>query len=731
MKNHIKEYLIHCDNLKENIHFFNVDSTFCFDTESCFVSEEIKKMYEEKNKRFKNTKITHKGDAVKVYAWALSNTTNDYVLYGESLDQFFNSIETILYSRVNLNQKLSENKVKNIRKQLKMRIFVHNLAWDIEFVKYYLLRNGYDYYNSKVKDRKKVIERHSPHSFNITENDNIVYGANVNFKEKIVKYRKKIKGEFFIVSEEIFPDIEFLDSFKIMTNKLDTIAKKVIHIDDKFHKLGNQYDYDAIRPDGHKLTELERMYLYNDVYILKEFFRQFYNSIDTRQTTASSIAFEKFIQGKYGHDKPYKQFLEDYPDLYPYTNIINIIKNSYSGGWTQVNRFFKGKHLKGINGTSIDINSSYPAVVRNMPLPYGEPTLYKGYHKCKPNELNILVIEFDKFYNKHSNNEIGVIQCGFNNTEVFNRLGTEYIATNVIDGKAKGTNAKSLGHRYRLYMWEFELENILENTVFEDYKVIETLTFKSNIGHFAEVVDEYTEKKIQGKKLGNNALTNFAKLVLNSFYGKLASNPKREERRIILKNGLCKNENTEIVYDADKKYYPAFASAVTAWARCNLRNILYKLSINEQGEYENHVMYFDTDSLYTNLPKEKVIEKLGVYAEYEDIKDENGKVIDTKMVKVLNEEGILDPYILGKWDIEKTYYEFKAIASKKYIVKSHDGKITCKCAGLPEEVRNEQTFDSFYMGATFSGKKVKTKVPGGYVLLEGDYKLKDNIFGGF
>ncbi len=180
MKNHIKEYMIHCNNLIENIHFFNVDSTFCFDTESCFVSEEIKQMYEKKEK------TKHKGDAVRVYAWALSNTTNDYVLYGETLDQFFDSIETILYSRVNLNQKMSESKVKQIRKQLKMRIFVHNLAWDIEFMKYHLLRNGYDYYNSKVKDGKKVIERHSPHSFNITENENIVYGANVNFKEKIL-----------------------------------------------------------------------------------------------------------------------------------------------------------------------------------------------------------------------------------------------------------------------------------------------------------------------------------------------------------------------------------------------------------------------------------------------------------------------------------------------------------------------------------------------------------------
>lgn len=720
MKKHIKEYMVHYENLIDYIHFFNVDATFCFDTESCFVSDEIKKMYEEKAKN--KTPVNHKGDAVKVYAWALSNTNNDYVLYGETLEQFFKAIETILYSRVDLSGKMSESKVKNIRKNLKMRIFVHNLAWDIEFMKYYLLRNGYDYYNSKVKDNKKIIERHTPNSFNITENDNIVYGANINFKAKKLKYTKKIKGEFFKVSEEVFPDIEFLDSYKIMSNKLSTIAKKVIKIDEKFHKLGDDYDYDMIREDGHKLTEFEQMYLYNDVYILKEFFKQFYESIDTKQTTASSIAFEKFIQGKYGLDKPYKAFLEDYPDLYPYANIIDIIKKSYTGGWTQVNNYFKGKHLKGINGTSIDINSSYPSVVRNKPLPYGEPTLYEGYHKCNNNELSILVIEFDKFYNKHSNNEIGVIQCGFNNTKIFGRNGTEYIATNIIDGQAMGTNARSVEHRYRLYIWEFELENILEQTVFENYKVYQTLTFKANVGHFAEVVDEYTEKKIQGKKDKNNALTNFAKLVLNAFYGKLASNPKREERRIEIKNGICKNINTDIVYDADKKYYPAFASAVTAWARCNLRDILYKLSINENGDYENHVMYFDTDSLYTNLSKEKVIKKLGVYAEYDE---------DGKMIKILDENGILDPYILGKWDIEKTYCEFKAIASKKYIVKSHDGELTCKCAGLPEDVREEQTFDTFNMGATFKGKKVKTKVPGGYVLLKGDYKLRDNIFGGF
>lgn len=706
MKKHIKEFMIHVDNLKENIQHFNVDTTYCFDTESCFTSEKIRDIYVSKTKKI------HKGDAVKVYAWALSNTLNDYVLYGENFEQFFNALDTILYSRVNLNQKMSENKVKRIKSDMKMRIFVHNLAWDVEFMKYWLLRNGFNYYNSKVKDRKKVLTKHEQGTFNITENNNIVYGCNVNMKGFELSYIKKIKGIPNKLKETVFPQIDFFDSFKIMSTSLDDIGRKVIKLEDKFQKLKDNYDYDAIRPNGHKLTEFECMYLYNDVYILKEFFRQFYNPIETKQITASSISFEKFIQGKYGFDKPYKHFLNDYPDLYPFKKIMSIIKNSYSGGWTQCNKFFKGVHLKNINGTSVDINSSYPSVVKNKPLPYGEPTLHQGYHKCKENELNILVIEFDKFYNKDKDNLIGVIQCGSHNTNEFNCIGTEYLATNIVNGEPRGSNRKSKDHRYRLYMWEFELENILENTVFENYIVLETLTFKSNIGHFAEVVDNYTELKISSKKEGNEAMTNFAKLVLNSFYGKLASNPLREERKIVLQNGIVKNENTEIVYDADKKYYPAFASAVTAWARNNLRTTLYQLSLDENGKYHNHVIYFDTDSLYTTLPIETLKEKMGTWSED-------------------NEEGMLNPYILGKWDIEKTYSEFKAIGSKKYIVKCHDDKVVCKCAGLPKKVRDEVTFDDFYLGKTFKGKLQKVKVKGGYAMLTGDYQIKNNTFGGF
>lgn len=698
MINHINKFMIHHTELQNNLDKFSKYAIYCADTESCFVNEKIKQMYENKEKN-----INHKGKAVKIYAWGLSNTFNDYVLYGEDLESFFNSINTICYKNIDIN-KMSEAKFKRLKSEMQMEIYIHNLAWDIEFMKYYLLENNFKYYNSKVKDMKKINTSKDPYTFNIVENNNIVYSANVNLKPLKVRYTKKSKGNVMNIETELFPSIDFKDSFKILSFKLDSIAKNVIKIDDKFHKLSHDYDYDKVRTDGHILTEKEKMYLYNDVYILKEFINQFYLPLNTDKSTASSISFEKFIEGKYGFDKPYKQFLENYPDLSEKPKIFNIIKKSYRGGWTQANYKYKNKHLKNINGTSIDINSSYPAIIsghlllndkyKGTPLPYGEPKLYEGYKKCGSNHLNLLVIEFDKFYNKDKDNFIGEIQVGSINREIFKRNGTDYIHTNIIDGVTKGTNGLSLDYRYRLYIWEFELDSILKNTVFENYKVLETLQFKCNIGHFKNIVEEYTEMKIKGKKEGNNVKQNFAKLILNSFYGKLASNYEREERKVVLENGLAKNQHTDIIYYSDKRYYPAFASCVTAWARVNLRESLYKIGYN-------NVLYFDTDSLYTLLPKNEVEKIMG---------------------------NTLDPYILGKWDIEKTYKEFKTIGSKKYMLKYFNDDILCKCAGLPQDVREKIDFDQFKLGNPFEGKKMKTKVKGGYALIEGTYELQDIVF---
>lgn len=689
------ENLLYADNIEDYNDVLG-NNILCFDTESCFNTEEIKKQFE--NKIYNTNEVV-----TRVYAWGISNTENDNVVYGNDLKSFFNFFNKVKHYEINkIKGKITLNKVKQIKQNLTFSIYVHNLGWDIEFLKYYLLNNGFSYYNSVVKYNKKIKTKYEPKSFHIVENDNVVYSANINLESTEVEYVSKNE----VVKDNIFVKLNFIDSYKILPFSLDNIAKNVINIDEKYYKLSDEYDYDKVRPINHELTELEKKYLYNDVYILKEFIKQFYEPIGTSCQTASSISFDKFIQGKYG-EKSYKKFLNDYPSLYEYKKIYNIIKDSYKGGWTQANRKYKHLHLKNINGTSIDINSSYPSVIKYKPLPYGIPTLYNGYKKANKNQLNLLTIGFNVFYNKNEDNLIGEIQVGAINKNVFGLNSTEYLASNLIDGVPKGTNGKSEDYRYVINIWEFELNNILENTVLEDYDVLNTLQFKSNIGNFGKIVDDYTLMKIEGKKEGNNIKQNFAKLILNSFYGKLASKPERLERKVVLnKNNIATSEQTDVEYLAEKKFYPAFSSCTTAWARVNLRTQLYKLGYN-------NILYFDTDSLYTLLPKEEVIKKLGNYR----------TVVDD--VEILNDDNMLDKYELGKWDIEKTYTEFKTIGSKKYILKQKNNDIVCKCCGVPQDARETLTFETFKIGYEIKNKKAKKKVRGGYVILQTDYKLRD------
>lgn len=755
---HHNKYMIHykeIDNYDIRV-IFPLGCTFVCDTESSFLNKNEGIPLKIKNGEYK-TVLNPKFDSeVHVYAWGLGCDFTDYCVYGEDLNDLFNLFNKITLA--NLPKKLpkSEKGYRKLKSDFKYKCFIHNLGWDIEFCKYVLHDRNLKYKLSKVnkKTKKKLNEKSKPCTFNIVENSNIVYSANVTLEElETIKVKKKIEDISVIESFPIYSEIEFLDSYKILTVKLEDIANNVITIDDCFKKMSKEYDYDTPREKGHKLTELERHYLYNDIYILKEFINQFYKKLNTNCVTASSIAFEKYINITYG-DKGYKGFLEDFPDLSDYTYIWSIIRNSYKGGWTQANKMYRDKTIN-CNGVSIDINSSYPYTVAYCLLPKGIPTLYEGYKECeKDKEVSIVTIHFDGFKNKNDDDLIGNIQVGAISASEFGLNGTEYIHTNfksyeIVDNETLknceviGTNGKSSSHRYELSLWNFELENLLQTMEFytevkkydvirdfsystgvfkKDYYVENTLVFQAKKGIFKKAVEHYNNMKIEGKKQGNTVMTMEGKLSNNSFYGKLASNYTRLERNLIFDdNGLAQFETTNNIYNADRKYYPAFASAVTAWSRVNLRTTLYKVGYNS-------VLYFDTDSLYTTLSRNEIVKRCG---------------------------DILDKTELGKWDIEKEYIQFKSLGAKKYMLLGRDyiepskikiingkeyikkngeyilrsdNKIICKCAGLPKEVRDKQNFETFKLGATFKGKKVRTKFKGGFALIEGDFKIHRNSY---
>lgn len=697
---------------------FNINSDFCFDTESC---KDQKQMLIKGKER------------ERVYSWAISNTANDLVIYGYNLYDSFVVFQRILACNFKYEEKYT------------MRCFVHNLAWDVEFMKYTLFEHGYSYHIDDVDEKTLKLKRThiNEYSYNICENENTVYACDVYFDSFSYKKGNNKKKKTVNYS------IKFIDSYKIMPKSLDSIAKSILTVDPMFLKLSEAYNYEMIRYYNYTLSDIEKRYLYNDVYLLKEFIKQFYFTLSTEQLTASSIAFESMLRNKYGaSDKEnYKLFEEHFP-LIKNPMVKEIIDDSYIGGFTQANHRFVGKTiLLPAKGVSVDINSSYPNQMRNTKLPYGQPFIVMGDYDCEENDkIAIKTILFDGFKPVHSLDEIGHIKCGAINTEIFGRTGNEYLYTNFIEGKISGYgNMKDENYLYKLSLWNFELEQLQkivkfysfdksydditelwynDDTYHEGFEIESSVVFDYEIGYFKDFVDECMQGKTLGKVTKNKILTESSKLKANSVTGKMASRQERTFRDLTLNDeGFATFVNTGKEYEATKKYFKAFTSAITAWGRVQLREAMYTI-----GYY--NILYFDTDSLYTTQTAE-YIRSCGLKTHSTD---------------------------LGAWDVEKEYTKFKAIGAKKYILYGRDyckpvrktiGKINilkgikyklegnvyrninkmhviCKCAGLPKEVREKVDFEGFYLGATFHDKKMKTKVLGGYRIVKGDYKLSDN-----
>lgn len=709
---HVKQNMIHVEEFllfdNETIkEFFKTDCYYTLDTESC------------------GTKTT-----AWVYAWSIGNTENDMQIWGEDINDIYCVFDKI--------GRAHNTKYDSKKSNQTFEVFIHNLKWDFEFMKYSLFEMGFDMFFGNVKYDKKFGSLQNG-TFEMCESKGQVYSASIRLHDSM-KFLSKRKNKNGVYNEqEMGVIINLYDSMKIMNKSLKDIANDVLEIDEMFKK-GEDYDYTRIREKGYKLTLDEKIYLHNDVYILKEFIKQFYIPLKTDKKTASAISFEKFLQHAFkqkSNNDNYKIFKSLFPDLTGYNRISDMINRSYKGGWTQCNRKYLNKILHLNNAVSIDINSSYPYVIKSKLLPWGEPLYFEGYPtdinevRMMGYDMELVTIEFDAFANNDETDLIGTIQVGQENAKAFGLKGTDYAHTNIVGGERVGDtivnyeellgvkeeNKKGTQKRnYRMTFWMFELESMLKNmsfyienktwnerfqdwdegdTLIKGYEIIRTLSFKGRVGIFADAVDYFVQLKNEGKAKGNACLTETAKLLMNSFYGKMGASDIRTDRRLVMdENGKINYGNAVNTYKTDKKYYRAFASAVTAWGRVNLRETLYKIG------HEN-VIYFDTDSLYTTITIDELKARCG---------------------------DIIHKTELGKWDHEKTYNKFKCIGAKMYIVEETDGTVTCKCAGLGDDVKKDITFENFEIGAEFEGKKTVKAVKGGYIITVGTFKIRESFY---
>ena len=440
--------------------------------------------------------------------------------------------------------------------------------------------------------------------------------------------------------------------------------KKVVHIYDSLKKLPfpvkkiakdfelpilkGEIDYSAKREVGHVLTDDELSYLRNDVEIMARALKIQLEEGMTHMTIGSDAlhSFKKILT-----EKLFKSY---YPVLD--LEVDKDIRRAYKGGYTYTNKIYQAKDMG--EGLVYDVNSMYPSVMYDEYLPYGIPIFFEGEYEYDPEyPLYIQKIKADLSL---KDDHIPTIQCKTN--MYFN--ATEYI---------EETNGM-----LSMFVTNIDLDIIKEQYNILDIEYISGYKFKACKGLFCKYIDKYMEMK----KNNIGAKRQLAKLMLNSLYGKFASNPKTQAKIPYL------NENNEVEYktitakDKEPVYTPV-GVFITSYARSRIQR-------TAQSVYFRFC-YADTDSIH-------IIGK------------------DIPNIDVDDKE-------LGKWALENEFKRARFLRAKTYIEEYPDGTLNVKCAGLPDNLKELCTFDNFKVGLTLHGKLLPKRYDGGVLLEETDFTI--------
>lgn len=564
----------------------------------------------------------------RVWAYGICEIGNeDNFIYGNNITDFIKWCET----------------------QNNITAYFHNEKFDGEFIIAWLFNNGFNH----VKDRQDL----TPKTFTTLISD---------------------KGQFYSMeicfsgTGKTKRTVKLLDSLKILPFSVEEIAKG---FNLPIGKL--KINYDEKREVGHELTPLEVDYLKNDVVIVAMALNVLFKQGLTKMTQGSNALYD------------YKQSVteKNFKYWFPIPDYDADIRQSYRGGFTNLNPDCKGKDIDG--GIILDVNSLYPSVMYYKPLPYGEGKFFKGKYKK------------DKMYNLY----IQMLTCQFElkpkhipTIQLKNNLSfvpTEYLAS-------------SNGEDVTLCLTSVDLE-----LFFAHYSVFNVTyhsgwKFKSITGLFRDYIDKWTKVKIESTLNGNKAMRTLAKLMLNALYGKFALNPNVQSKIPYMDNGVVKYATGE-KETRDPIYIPV-GTFITSWAR-------YNTITSAQLVYDRY-LYSDTDSLHLS-----------------------GFDLPTCLE--------IDPVKLGAWKHEGTFLRGRYLRQKSYIEEliitpeekekmikdgederrfsERDGKtlfLNIVCAGMPTRCYPGVTWENFRLGKKYDGKLQMTHVQGGIVLKNIEFTLK-------
>lgn len=545
-------------------------------------------------------------------------------------------------------------------------VLMHNLKFDGEFILSWLLSHGFTYSSSRENKTFDTL---------ITD-DGIFYSITVVFRKENKKYKKVV----------------FQDSLKKLPFKVSVIAKAFELADEK-----GEIDYKAHREVGHILTEEEKDYIVKDCRIVAQALHiQFEKGLKKMTNASDAMSWYKTITG---------QMFEKWFPVLPVA-LDTDIRRAYKGGFTWLNPKYRYARVKG--GVTLDVNSLYPWVMYTKLLPYGYPMFFEGQYK--PDESYPLYIQHMKCCFRLKPDHVPCIQLKNNRRYV----ETEYLT--------ESRDSSGLDEPVEMYLTSVDYQLFIDHYDIWDETYINGWKFKGATGMFKQYIDYW----MNIKETTTGAMRQLAKLMLNSLYGKFATNPKAAQKACYLdENGVVRYEViTEKNY---KKYhvkepelrdpvYTAMGCFITAYAR--------EKTIRSAQSVFHRFIYADTDSLHlkgTDIP-----EGLEIHPTHLGAWKHEGTFMDSKFIRAKTymetmretKEGTLKNYCkaLKKAD------DFSVVWLDGDSVVWYETHVTC--AGMPDNLKELVTYENFKSGSKFFGKLMPRRYKGGIVLEETTFTIK-------
>ena len=644
----------------------------------------------------------------------------------------------MIYELKDLTPFLSQINTKEVIKS-KDKIY-YNLAmsFDIETSSFYEDKNGIIYTNDeykKLKNQVKAEKKAIMYIWQFAIEENVIIGRTwndflyfckklydyLNLKERyIIVYVHNLSYEFQFICKwfnwvDIFADSErkpikamtdthfiFKCSYRLSGYSLEVLANNLKSHNIK--KMVGDLNYNLIRNSKTPISNEELKYCENDVLIVTSYIDEQineYGNIEKIPLTQTGKV-RRYVRKQCFQNKEYQYFIKELTIEKPE---YLLLKNAFAGGFTHCNSMYTNKICK--NVTSYDFTSSYPTVLISEKYP-----MSKGKEVYINNESELL---------KLINNYCVLVDLQFNN------IKSSFLYEQIIS-YSKCRNVKNpLINNGRIVQadtltiscTDIDFLNIKDFYKWDSMKIGLCYIYKKDYlpKEFIKTILHLYKSKTELKGVdGKEVEYLHSKELLNSLYGMCVTSIVHDNINFNGTEWTTENGNLDEElknYNTDKNRFLFYHWGV--WCTAYARNNLYT-GIKECKE---DYIYSDTDSVKIfNADKHKMYFK------------KYNKWILQKLEKCLNYHNIpiyfISPKtvkgeikILGIWDFDGFYTDFKTLGAKRYIFKK-DNKLNITVCGLSkksgkefiENKKNPFIFfnEGMYIDSEHTGKMTHTYI---------------------